>query len=175
MESNHKSGGNGALMRTAPVGIAYSGWNETMMAARAIAQMTHWDEKAAVMVGDYSRVINRLVRGGDFGEIDRLRLKYGASTKSTGYSFDSLGCALWATLGAIGAEDFEESLVRVVNLGGDADTAGAITGGLVGAALGFDAIPGRWVAALPKPITQRIDAFVDWAVRKETERCQMEK
>jgi ADP-ribosyl-[dinitrogen reductase] hydrolase len=172
IKSNHMSGGNGALMRTAPVGIAYSDWNDTMMAARAIAQMTHWDEKAAVMVGDYSRVINRLVRGADFGEIDRLRLKYGASTKSTGYSFDSLGCALWATLGA---EDFEESLVRVVNLGGDADTAGAITGGLVGAALGFGAIPERWVAALPKPITDRIDAFVDWAVRKETERCQMEK
>jgi len=175
IKNNHMSGGNGALMRTVPVGIAYSDWNETMIAARAIAQMTHWDGAAAVMVGDYSRVINRLVRGADFGEIDRLRLKYGASTKSTGYSFDSLGCALWATLGAIGAEDFEESLVRVVNLGGDADTAGAITGGLVGAASGFDAIPERWVNALPKPITDRIDAFVDWAVRKETERCQKEK
>jgi ADP-ribosyl-[dinitrogen reductase] hydrolase len=135
--------------------------------------MTHWDEKAAVMVGDYSRIIGNLVRGADKSEIIRLRMKYyRRPRKSTGYSFDSLECSLWAIEGA---ETFEEALVRVVNLGGDADTAGAICGGLMGAAVGFDEIPERWVAALPKAITDRIDAFVDWAVRKEEERWQTEK
>ncbi len=171
--SNHMSAGNGALMRTIPVGIAYEDWNEAMKAAFTIAQMTHWDARQAIMVGDYSRIINKLVRGAHRGEIERLSRKYASpAVKSTGFSFDSLNCALFAIERT---ETFEDALVKVVNLGGDADTAGAITGGLVGAALGFEAIPERWVAALPKPITDRIDAFVDWAVRKETERCQKEK
>ena len=168
--SNHMSAGNGALMRTVPVGIAYEDWNETMKTAFTIAQMTHWDAKQAIMVGDYSRIVNELVRGAHRGEIGRLSRKYASpAVKSTGYSFDSLNCALWAIERT---ETFEDALVKVVNLGGDADTAGAITGGLIGAALGFKAIPERWVATLPEAITARIDAFVDWAVRKETERWE---
>ena len=35
-------------------------------------------------------------------------------------------------------------MVKAVNLGGDADTIGAITGGLAGALYGYEAIPVRW-------------------------------
>jgi ADP-ribosyl-[dinitrogen reductase] hydrolase len=45
-------------------------------------------------------------------------------------------------------ENFEEALVEVVNLGGDADSAGAILGALAGAYYGIDAIPERWLSAL---------------------------
>ena len=34
-------------------------------------------------------------------------------------------------------------IIKAVNLGGDADTIGAITGGLAGAYYGYDAIPQR--------------------------------
>ena len=43
---------------------------------------------------------------------------------------------------------FEEALVEVVNLGGDADSAGAILGALAGAHYGLEAIPDRWLAGL---------------------------
>jgi ADP-ribosyl-[dinitrogen reductase] hydrolase len=40
---------------------------------------------------------------------------------------------------------FEEAVTEVINLGGDADTAGAILGAMAGAYHGVDAIPVRWL------------------------------
>ena len=45
-------------------------------------------------------------------------------------------------------DSFEEAVIDVVNLGGDADSAGAILGALAGAYYGADAIPERWLARL---------------------------
>ncbi|MEW4568800.1 ADP-ribosylglycohydrolase family protein [Tautonia sp. JC769] len=45
-------------------------------------------------------------------------------------------------------ESLEEALIDVVNLGGDADSAGAILGALAGAHYGLDALPGRWLDGL---------------------------
>ncbi|MBX6311359.1 MAG: ADP-ribosylglycohydrolase family protein [Isosphaeraceae bacterium] len=45
-------------------------------------------------------------------------------------------------------ESFEEAVQEVVNLGGDADTTGAIVGALAGAHYGAEAIPVRWLAGL---------------------------
>jgi ADP-ribosylglycohydrolase len=39
-------------------------------------------------------------------------------------------------------------LIAVVNRGGDADTTGAVAGGLLGARDGLSAIPSRWLGAL---------------------------
>jgi ADP-ribosyl-[dinitrogen reductase] hydrolase len=45
-------------------------------------------------------------------------------------------------------DSFEEAVIDVVNLGGDADTAGAILGAMAGAYYGADAIPERWLEGL---------------------------
>jgi ADP-ribosyl-[dinitrogen reductase] hydrolase len=45
-------------------------------------------------------------------------------------------------------DSFEEAVTEVINLGGDADTAGAILGGMAGAYYGIDAIPRRWLEGL---------------------------
>jgi len=45
-------------------------------------------------------------------------------------------------------DSFEEAAIEVVNLGGDADTAGAILGAMAGAHYGVDAIPVRWLDGL---------------------------
>jgi ADP-ribosylglycohydrolase len=45
---------------------------------------------------------------------------------------------------ALVARDFEEGVTLAVNHSGDSDSTGAITGNLLGASLGVDAIPGRW-------------------------------
>ncbi len=45
-------------------------------------------------------------------------------------------------------DSFEEAVIDVVNLGGDADTAGAILGAMAGAYHGVDAIPKRWLEGL---------------------------
>ncbi len=44
--------------------------------------------------------------------------------------------------------DFEAALIQTVVKGGDTDTNGAITGALLGAALGADAIPRRWLESV---------------------------
>jgi ADP-ribosylglycohydrolase len=45
-------------------------------------------------------------------------------------------------------DSFEEAVTEVINLGGDADTAGAILGAMAGACYGVDAIPRRWLEGL---------------------------
>ena len=42
------------------------------------------------------------------------------------------------------AENFEESVLNAVNLGGDADSIGAFSGGLMGASVGYGQIPERF-------------------------------
>jgi ADP-ribosyl-[dinitrogen reductase] hydrolase len=44
----------------------------------------------------------------------------------------------------MGSDSFADAVLRAVNLGGDADTIGAITGALAGAAWGAGAIPPLW-------------------------------
>ncbi len=48
----------------------------------------------------------------------------------------------------LATDSFEEALTEVVNLGGDADSTGAILGALAGAHYGVDAIPARWLDGL---------------------------
>lgn len=67
--------------------------------------------------------------------------------KANGKAIETTQAAYWLTLNAI---DFEEGLVRAVNLGGDAATLGAVVGALLGARFGEQAIPERWLESLNK-------------------------
>lgn len=68
-----------------------------------------------------------------------------ADLDPTGLAIQTVQAAYWLLLNAI---DFEEGLVRAVNLGGDAGTMGAVAGALLGARFGEQAIPERWLASL---------------------------
>jgi ADP-ribosylglycohydrolase len=48
----------------------------------------------------------------------------------------------------LATDSFEEAIADVINLGGDADTAGAILGAMAGAYYGVDGIPKRWLDGL---------------------------
>jgi ADP-ribosyl-[dinitrogen reductase] hydrolase len=60
------------------------------------------------------------------------------------------------------SNDFEEALVANANVGGDNCHRGAVLGGILGAALGFDAIPDRWIHELRSrtELEREIEAFV---------------
>jgi len=64
---------------------------------------------------------------------------------TSSYSLHTLEAAAWC-LASTGS--FEDALVTVVNLGGDAAAHGALTGALAGAHHGHAAIPARWTEAL---------------------------
>jgi ADP-ribosylglycohydrolase len=64
-------------------------------------------------------------------------------------------------------DSFEDALIDVVNLGGDADTAGAVLGAMAGAHYGVEAIPSRWLDGLQN--RQGIEARADALVARSTE------
>ncbi len=69
-----RSGGNGSLMRTAPVALAYLGPNqeeELWQAADAISALTHWEQDAREACGLWCLAIRHAVLHGTF---DGLRL-----------------------------------------------------------------------------------------------------
>ncbi len=59
-------------------------------------------------------------------------------------------------------DSFEDAIIEIVNLGGDADTAGAMLGAISGAFYGEQAIPGRWLSGLRnrEGIALRAEALV---------------
>ncbi|MBU0495438.1 MAG: ADP-ribosylglycohydrolase family protein [Chloroflexi bacterium] len=64
---------------------------------------------------------------------------------NSGWVRHTLESAAW---GLLTTDSFEAAVVQVVNLGNDADTAGAVVGALAGAAYGLAGIPARWRDAL---------------------------
>lgn len=167
-EGNDDRAGNGALMRLAPVVIKYhTDPSQTLNAAALNAQLTHPDQRCV----DANRVLTYLmIKSLDcpckktlldaqsittaLGQLDpeasfiiegSYRSPHRLDVLSTGYAIDSLEAALWAFYNS---ESFEEGAKLAVNLGGDADTIGAIYGQLAGAFWGYNAIPHNWVKNL---------------------------
>ena len=70
--------------------------------------------------------------------------------------------AVWAVLRT---GSYEEAVCLAVNLGNDADTVGAVTGALAGAAYGETGIPSRWLDTLllRERITTVADRLTDLA------------
>lgn len=67
-----------------------------------------------------------------------FRTKQPPEIQGSGYVVKSLEAALWAFHDA---SDFEEAVLKAVNLGDDADTTGAVCGQLAGAHWGESQIP----------------------------------
>jgi ADP-ribosyl-[dinitrogen reductase] hydrolase len=64
-----------------------------------------------------------------------------------GHVVEAFEAAAWCCLNA---RSLEESLVLAINLGGDAGTIGALTGGVAGAYHGEESVPRRWLARLQR-------------------------
>lgn len=65
--------------------------------------------------------------------------------KSTGYVIDSLVASIWCLYHTY---SYREAVELAVNLGGDTDTIGAITGSLAGIHYGYNKIPKEYVKSL---------------------------
>jgi ADP-ribosyl-[dinitrogen reductase] hydrolase len=174
-EMNRDSAPNGSLMRCWPVALAC--WSEPDALRRdSVLQSrvthAHLDCLAACVFAN--TLIALLLRGTApaeaFGETlatvplpddlrDTVELAAGRRRerlRNSGWVHHTLESALW---GLLTTDSFEEALVQVVNLGGDADSAGAVVGALAGAAYGLAAIPVRWRAALRGAWPPRSEIF----------------
>ena len=166
--SKGRSGGNGGLMRTAYVGCYYKDPRAVEIQAVDICGMTHHNNEAKIDCSLMSLIIHELINGGDKRDIERLVMKYDDCSerydigkiegypfniKPSGYSGNSLSCALRC---ALMTRSFRDAVVMAVNMGGDTDTIGAITGAIAGALYGVEEIPEEWKKALDKKVADRI-------------------
>lgn len=154
-ETNGSTAGNGSLMRTIYPAMYYGERSGEL--AKEIGAMTHFHPDSDLAVSSYAAVISEILGAPEDMEIDKakelieLRMKAvrdklnGKDPKPSGYVIDSAVCAMNAIRDT---SSFEDALVYAVNLGGDADTIGAITGGLAGAVYGVKEIPERWLNSL---------------------------
>jgi ADP-ribosyl-[dinitrogen reductase] hydrolase len=163
--------GNGSLMRLAPVALfALDDGEMSGHLAAAQSATTHAAPQAVEACEIFAMMLREAILGAGKDAIkprnwdghDEIaavlagswRRKGRDEISSSGYVVDTLEAALWSVHHA---QSFEEAVITAVNLGGDADTVGAVTGQIAGAIWGANAIPGRWL----KPLAwrERIEAL----------------
>lgn len=72
---------------------------------------------------------------------------YEAEINSSGYILHTLEASLWCLFHT---NSFKDAVRKAVNLGGDTDTTGAVTGGLAGLLYGYQSIPKKWLNRLAR-------------------------
>lgn len=159
-------GGNGSLMRTAAVGIAYlDDAAACAEAALQVSALTHDDGHAGEACQIWSHAIRHAVLNGTFdGVADYLTnaprtvalywqpLIAQAETAGpedfprNGWVVHALQTAWWAITHAdkSDARHLQSALELAVRAGHDTDTTAAIAGGLLGARWGASAVPAQW-------------------------------
>lgn len=159
-----RSDGNGAIMRLAPVACMH--WRDIETVRRiAIHQSraTHSSELSAAASEMLAWLISLLIAGTSWSDAlnavhsnewheDIQSIAAGAwvsksadEISSSGFVVHTLEAAMWS----VGTTtNFEDALIKAVNLGHDADTVGAVAGQIAGARYGVQSIPERWVNVL---------------------------
>ena len=160
-----RSAGNGALMRTVYTGLYYADEVPRTNMTGRIAEITHFNAESTTLCMRYADMIHAAIFGGH--PISSVRTSDVDSKASpTGYVRDTWLNVIDAILQT---ETFEDAVVEAVNRGGDADTIGAITGGLAGAFYGYKAIPQRWIAALDETLKNTMDRLAEKAYNANRE------
>lgn len=161
-----RKAGNGSLMRTAPVALAYlDDAAAADDAAARVGALTHDDPRATQACRLWTYAIGHAVLHGTFdGVRDFLReadddtrtfwterldeAETGVPTDfpNNGWVVHALQVA-WSAVthtAADGPLHLQRALVECVRTGYDTDTTAAIAGGLLGARYGASAVPARW-------------------------------
>ncbi|MEN6341585.1 MAG: ADP-ribosylglycohydrolase family protein [Methanospirillum sp.] len=157
-EERGSSRTNGPVMRGPPIGIVYAGRavGEVSMVA---ARLTHYDPVAGAASGFVNRMASELCRGqsrkaaylaalDDCRDPETLAVLGSWRAHPIVPSLDALELAHAAVAVFMTTSTFAGAVEAAVNMGGDSDTLGAVTGALAGASYGVGAIPEEWLAPL---------------------------
>jgi ADP-ribosylglycohydrolase len=129
--------------------------------AAALAAKCSAESKGDVPPADYIEALGTLIGGEGSAGSDLIELvnkakeraEKGDSLQSSfpergvsGYIFSTVPAVLqaWFTFG----RDFRSGIIELIRCGGDADTAAAILGGIIGAGVGKEGIPAEWLEGL---------------------------
>ncbi|MFH5210325.1 ADP-ribosylglycohydrolase family protein [Antrihabitans sp. NCIMB 15449] len=182
-----RTGGNGSLMRTAPVALAYLDDEAgCLAAAAAIGRLTHADHRATEACQMWTYAIRHAVLHGNFDGVreylgkapttvvefwspllDAAENGVPADFANNGWVVHALQTAWWAITNTDDSspEHLQHTLEMAVRAGGDTDTTAAIAGGLLGARWGASAVPARWRRILHGYPGFRADDLVGIAVQ----------
>jgi len=144
--------GNGSIMRFAPAYIMNRGGGNTMLFE--ISDLTHNSSAVRRVIDRMRRICDAHIAGKRTPVTSPYRSR--DEVNNSGWAVSTLDAALWAFHST---GNFEDGMIAAVNLGGDADTIGAVYGQIAGLYYGFDAIPERWLAAIKD--REKIDALTE--------------
>ena len=172
------SKGCGGVMRVAPVGLFLAGQADRRTVFDAgcrSAEITHGHPSGYLAAGVLAALIAGVIEGQALSDSLEVALDIlqeheehhevlSKVTAAIRLSRDGVDrTQVFATLGegwiaeealAIGVyscmawQSLEEAVVYSVNHGGDSDSTGSITGQIIGAVMGFESIPDRWIQRL---------------------------
>ena len=169
-----RSGGNGSLMRTAPVALAYLDDEDALIdGAGAISALTHHDPEAGEACVLWCLAIRHAVLTGELdlrrglarldphratvwaARLDEAELKPPSTFEQNGWVVHALQGA-WSAMRrtpvpeddpakvSFRAQHLQLALEAAVRGGRDTDIVAAIAGGVLGAAYGASAVPAAW-------------------------------
>ena len=164
-----RSGGNGSLMRTAPIALAYLHDVQALVeAARSVSELTHFDTDAgdacvlwtvairhAVLTAELDVRVGLRHLDAERRELWSERLDVAEASRPAdidrnGWTVAALQAA-WSAIvhtvpgpDAPRADHLRLALDAAVRAGNDTDTVAAIAGGLLGAVYGASAVPLEW-------------------------------
>ncbi|KAL2788293.1 ADP-ribosylation/Crystallin J1 [Aspergillus keveii] len=164
--------GNGSLMRVSPIALVYfRNMPEALANAAASSDVTHPYPTCAEACTIYTKLLVLILHGNSKASLaislaetpirdpriqERLSQYQSLADwesqdedniKSSGFVVSTLEAALWSFFST---GSYREGALRAVNLGWDADTVGAVYGGLAGAFYGIEGVPQGWVEGLQK-------------------------
>ena len=172
------SNGNGSLMRILPLAfyLEKSDIEQQFEITHQVSCLTHRHLRSQIACGIYIQVAINLLKGNTPKEayesmkctVSDYYSKWPyitelhhfnriiesdisglpeAAIKSSSYVVDTLEASLWCLLNS---NSYPDTVLTAVNLGGDTDTLGAVTGGLAGIYYGYDGLPQKWVTRLAR-------------------------
>lgn len=161
---NDGDGGNGGCMRILPVALATLG-DEERCAAWILSQchITHNQPLADAAALSLGRMVHRLVAGGGVSACREEANALIARQPQFRFARFRGPCSAFIvdTMRTVQhayflGDSVRACLIEAVNWGGDADTAGALTGMLAGATYGASGIPAAWLKRLDSGVAAEI-------------------
>ena len=134
------SQGNGSIMRFAPSLLLDNGDNRII---HEVSDLTHDSCKVRKTLDLMADICRTHLSGRKTEHLSEFSCR--EKVNNSGWAVSTLQAALWAFHST---DSFEEALIAAVNLGGDADSIGAVCGQIAGAYYGYSSIPERWLAAV---------------------------
>ena len=181
--------GNGSLMRILPIAyyVYYNKLNDTEMLEiiKNTSSITHAHEISILGCYLYVKYIMYILDGLDkkdaYNKLKKLNLDMFSEESrkeytrilnedisiyhvddisSSGYVVHTLEASLWCFLNT---DNYRDCLIKAVNLGDDADTVGAVVGGIAGIYYGYHDIPQEWLDE-----TAKLDYLLDMCDKFES-------